>query len=48
MFNVLQMSAPLSRKNLPENPAPDDILKALLDFLEYLAANGTEPCDQKE
>ena len=38
MFNVRQMSAPLSRKNLPENPTPDDILNA---FLEYLTAIGT-------
>jgi hypothetical protein len=26
------MSAPLSRKNLPENPTPDDILNAFLDY----------------
>ena len=31
------MSAPLSRKNLPENPTPDDILNA---FLDYLTATG--------
>ncbi len=30
MFNVRTMSAPLSRKNLPENPTPDDILNAFL------------------
>ena len=36
MFNVRLMSAPLSRKNLPENPTPDDILNA---FLDYLAAS---------
>ena len=40
MFNVPQMSAPLSRKNLPENPTPDDILNA---FLDYLTATDTEP-----
>jgi len=39
------MSAPLNRKNLPENPAPDDILNA---FLDYLAATGTEPYDHQE
>ena len=45
MFNVRQMSAPLSRKNLPENPSPDDILNA---FLEYLTATNTEPYDHQE
>jgi hypothetical protein len=35
-----RMSAPLSRKNLPENPTPDDILNT---FLDYLSATGTEP-----
>ena len=30
MFNVRKISAPLSRKNLPENPTPDDILNAFL------------------
>ena len=39
------MSAPLSRKNLPENPSPDDILNA---FLDYLTATGTEPYDHQE
>jgi superfamily II DNA or RNA helicase len=39
------MSAPLSRKNLPENPTPDDILNA---FLDYLTATGTEPYDHQE
>jgi superfamily II RNA helicase len=39
------MSAPLSRKNLPENPTPDDILNA---FLDYLTATNTEPYDHKE
>ena len=33
MFNIRQMSAPLSRKNLPESPTPDDILNAFLDYL---------------
>ena len=28
-----RMSAPLSRKNLPESPTPDDILNAFLDYL---------------
>ena len=36
------MSAPLSRKNLPENPTADDILNA---FLDYLTATDTEPYD---
>jgi len=45
MFNVRQMSAPLSRKNLPENPTPDEILNA---FLDYLTATGTEPYDHQE
>jgi len=39
------MSAPLSRKNLPENPTPDDILNA---FLDYLTATKTEPYDHQE
>ncbi len=39
------MSAPLSRKNLPKNPSPDDILNA---FLDYLTATGTEPYDHQE
>jgi superfamily II RNA helicase len=39
------MSAPLSRKNLPENPSPDDILNA---FLDYLTATDTEPYDHQE
>ena len=39
------MSAPLSRKNLPENPSPDEILNA---FLDYLTATGTEPYDHQE
>ena len=39
------MSAPLSRKNLPENPSPDDILNV---FLDYLAATGTEPYGHQE
>ncbi len=43
MFNVRTMSTPLSRKNLPENPPPDDILNAFLDYL-----TGTEPCDHRE
>ena len=34
------MYTPLSRKNLPENPTPDDILNA---FLDYLTATDTEP-----
>ena len=42
MFNVRQMSAPLSRKNLSENPTPDDILNT---FLDYLTATATEPYD---
>ena len=45
MFNVRTMSAPLSRKNLPENPTPDDILNA---FLDYLTATGTEPYDHQQ
>jgi superfamily II RNA helicase len=45
MFNVRTMSAPLSRKNLPENPSLDDILNA---FLEYLTATNTEPYDHQE
>ena len=45
MFNVRQMSAPLSRKNLPENPTADDILNA---FLDYLTVTGTEPYDHQE
>jgi superfamily II RNA helicase len=45
MFNVRQMSAPLSRKNLPENPTPDDILNV---FLEYLSSTNTEPYDHQE
>ena len=45
MFNVRPMSAPLSRKNLPENPTPDDILNA---FLDYLTATDTEPYDHQE
>ena len=45
MFNVCQMSAPLSRKNLPENPTADDILNALLD---YLTNTDTEPYDHQE
>ena len=43
MFNVRQMSAPLSRKNLPENPTADDILNAFLDYL-----TNTEPYDHQE
>ena len=39
MFNIRQMSAPLSRKNLPENPTPDNILNA---FLDYLTNTNTE------
>jgi len=39
------MSALLSRKNLPENPTPDDILNV---FLEYLSATDTEPYDHQE
>ncbi len=39
------MSTPLSRKNLPENPTPDDILNA---FLDYLTATDTEPYDHQE
>ena len=39
------MSAPLSRKNLPENPTPDDILNA---FLDYLTNSDTEPYDHQE
>jgi ATP-dependent helicase YprA (DUF1998 family) len=39
------MSAPLSRKNLPENPTPDDILNV---FLDYLTATNTEPYDHQE
>ena len=35
-------SAPLSRKNLPENPTADDILNA---FLDYLTNTDTEPYD---
>ncbi len=45
MFNVRQMSAPLSRKDLPENSTPDDILNA---FLDYLTATNTEPYDHQE
>ena len=45
MFNVRQMSAPLSRKNLPENPTADDILNT---FLDYLTATDTEPYDHQE
>jgi hypothetical protein len=39
------MSAPLSRKNLPENPTADDILNA---FLDYLTATDTEPYGHQE
>jgi superfamily II RNA helicase len=39
------MSAQLCRKNLPENPTPDDILNA---FLDYLTATDTEPYDHQE
>ena len=39
------MSAPLSRKNLPENPTADDILNA---FLDYLTNTDTEPYDHQE
>jgi hypothetical protein len=39
------MSAPLTRKNLPAYPTPDDILNV---FLEYLSATDTEPYDHQE
>lgn len=39
------MSAPLSSKNLPEDPTPDDILNV---FLDNLAAKGTELYDHQE
>jgi len=45
MFNVRTMSAPLSRKNLPENPTAVNILNT---FLDYLTATGTEPYDHQE
>ena len=41
-FDARQISAPLSRKNLSENPTADDILNA---FLDYLTTTGTEPYD---
>ena len=39
------MSAPLTRKNLPLNPPPDDILNA---FLEYLTNTEVELYDHQE
>ncbi len=39
------MSAPLSRKNLPESPTADDILNA---FLDYLTSTNTELYDHQE
>ncbi len=39
------MPVPLTRENLPENPTPDDILNA---FLDYLANTNTEPYAHQE
>jgi hypothetical protein len=39
-----RMSTPLNRKNLPENPTPDDILNA---FLDYLTTTDTKPYDHQ-